>query len=77
MRQVVAMDDAFLDTDADHKHDLTVSSVGIVIEGEFFPDKVHVAAAIVNTQTQYTWPPKAERHRGVAAHAVSQSPRLV
>jgi hypothetical protein len=34
------MDDGFLDTDAEHKHDLSVSSVGIVIEGEFFPDKV-------------------------------------
>jgi len=33
------MDAEFLKTDAEHEHDKSISSVGIVIEGEFFPDK--------------------------------------
>lgn len=33
------MDEEFLKTDAEHKHDKTVSSVGFVIEGSFLPDK--------------------------------------
>ena len=36
------MDDAFLDYDAEHKHDNSVSSVGICIEGEFDPEKLDV-----------------------------------
>jgi G3E family GTPase len=39
--QVLAMDSAFFDTEGDHKHDMTVSSVGIVIEGQFIPDKLN------------------------------------
>jgi len=34
------MDDAFLDYDAEHMHDKSVSSVGICIEGEFIPEKL-------------------------------------
>lgn len=37
--KTVAMDDEFLKTDAEHKHDKSVSSVGFVVEGSFLPDK--------------------------------------
>jgi len=37
--KTLAMDDGFLDIDAEHKHDKSVSSVGFVIEGSFDPDK--------------------------------------
>jgi len=33
------MDAEFLKTDAEHEHDKSISSVGIVIEGEFLLDK--------------------------------------
>lgn len=37
--KTLAMDDGFLDGDAEHKHDKTVSSVGFVIEGSFHEEK--------------------------------------
>lgn len=37
LEKTLAMDDGFLDTTAEHMHDRSVSSVGIVIEGEFIP----------------------------------------
>lgn len=40
LKKTLALDESFLDTEGEHKHDKTVSSVGIVIEGEFFPDKI-------------------------------------
>jgi len=39
LAKTVEMDDGFLDTDAEHMHDKSVSSVGVCIEGEFMPDK--------------------------------------
>lgn len=39
LAKTVEMDDAFLQTDAEHMHDKSVSSVGVCIEGEFMPEK--------------------------------------
>lgn len=40
LEKILAFDEGFLDTDGEHMHDKSVSSVGIVIEGEFFEDKL-------------------------------------
>jgi G3E family GTPase len=40
LAKTLEMDDGFLDTSADHKHDMSVSSIGFVIEGEFMLDKM-------------------------------------
>eukprot|EP00043_Microstomoeca_roanoka_P010362 m.98429 g.98429 ORF g.98429 m.98429 type:complete len:459 (-) comp14871_c0_seq1:109-1485(-) len=39
--RTLLMDDQFLNVDEEHQHDMTVSSVGVNIEGEFIPDKFH------------------------------------
>jgi len=39
LAKTVEMDDSFLDTEAEHMHDKSVSSVGVCIEGEFMPEK--------------------------------------
>lgn len=39
LEKVLAMDDGFLETDAEHQHDKSVTSVGFVIEGSFIHDK--------------------------------------
>jgi G3E family GTPase len=41
LQKTIAMDEAFLDTEGEHMHDKSVSSVGIVIEGEFFGEKLN------------------------------------
>jgi G3E family GTPase len=41
LQKTIAMDDAFLDTEGEHMHDKSVTSVGIVIEGEFFGQKLN------------------------------------
>ena len=38
LTKTIEMDAAFLDVDAEHQHDNTVSSVGVCIEGEFKPE---------------------------------------
>ena len=38
--KIVAFDEGFLDTEGEHMHDNSVSSVGIVIEGEFYGEKL-------------------------------------
>jgi G3E family GTPase len=40
LQKILAFDDAFLNTEGEHQHDMSVSSVGIVIEGEFDFDKL-------------------------------------
>lgn len=39
--KTLAMDDGFLDVDAEHQHDSSISSFGVHIEGEFIPDKLN------------------------------------
>merc|ERR1711934_646024 len=39
--KTLAMDEGFLDTDAEHQHDSSISSFGIHIEGEFKPDDLN------------------------------------
>ncbi|EDQ88627.1 uncharacterized protein MONBRDRAFT_9023 [Monosiga brevicollis MX1] len=41
LEKTLQMDAEFLDTDADHLHDKSVSSVGIVIEGECIPNRLN------------------------------------
>jgi len=38
LKKTIEMDSEFLKTDAEHQHDKSISSVGIVIEGEFLPE---------------------------------------
>jgi G3E family GTPase len=40
LAKIIAFDEGFLDTEGEHRHDQSVSSVGIVIEGEFFGEKL-------------------------------------
>jgi len=37
----LAMDEGFLDTDAEHQHDSSITSFGVHIEGEFIPDRLN------------------------------------
>jgi G3E family GTPase len=39
LEKILEMDDGFLDVDGEHMHDNSVSSVGIVMEGSFYPDR--------------------------------------
>jgi G3E family GTPase len=39
LEKTLEMDDGFLDTESEHKHDKSVSSVGFVVEGEFIIEK--------------------------------------
>jgi G3E family GTPase len=41
LEKVLSFDDSFLDTEGEHMHDKSVTSVGIVIEGEFFGHKLN------------------------------------
>jgi len=41
LETTLAMDDGFLDTDAEHQHDSSISSFGVHIEGNFIPDKLN------------------------------------
>lgn len=40
LAKLIAFDEGFLDTEGEHMHDNSVTSVGIVIEGEFFGDQL-------------------------------------
>merc|ERR1711998_38236 len=39
--KTLEMDEGFLDVDAEHQHDSSISSFGIHIEGEFIPDRLN------------------------------------
>jgi G3E family GTPase len=39
LEKTLEMDDQFLNTDEEHRHDKTISSVGFVMEGSFFAEK--------------------------------------
>lgn len=41
LQKTLEMDDEFLDTDAEHQHDSSISSFGIHIEGEFLIDELN------------------------------------
>ena len=41
LEKTLEMDEGFLDVDAEHQHDSSISSFGIHIEGEFLIDKLN------------------------------------